>query len=207
MDNQKLHNAKLLGGIGSILMLLMPIPAAGWLIALVGFILVLVAIKYLGDELKDHNIFTNYLYAFIIILIGVVIFAVIMIFTVFTTIGPNMTAFQNITSPQQFYNLLQTKGVVQFFVSLAAALLVLWILLIVSAIFLRKSFNKIASDTHTHLFHTSGLLYLIGAATVILLVGFVIIFVAFIIQIIAFFSLPETLSATPMPMPPGTPPQ
>jgi len=210
MDS-KLNNAKLMGGIGSILMLLMLVPTVGWIIAFVGFILVLVAVKYLADEIKDHNIFTNYLLSFIIVIIGVFLFAIIAVFSFFSTIaGTNWSAFQNLTSPQQVFTQLQTSGLLTFLGTLLVALAVLWVVLIVSAIFLRKSFNKIASDTKTHMFHTAGLLYLIGAATVILFgVGLIIIFVAFILQIIAFFSLPESLptAAMPPPMQPGMPPQ
>jgi uncharacterized membrane protein len=106
--------------------------------------------------------------------------------------------------------MMQTKGIMPFFTSIIAGLLVLWITLIIAAYFLRKSYNKIASGTHTSMFHTAGLLYLIGAVTAIVLVGFIIIFVAFILQIIAFFSMPETLSAptiAPPPVQPEMPPQ
>jgi uncharacterized membrane protein len=204
MEYQKLRNAKLLGGIGSILMLLLPVPAAGWVIALVGFILVLVAVKYLADEINDHNVFTNYLMSFIIVIIGVALFAIIVVFSFFSTIaGTNWMAFQNVTNPQQVYQMFQQTGLLTFLGTLLAGLAVLWIVLIVSALFLRKSFNKIAEATKTHLFHTTGLLYLIGAALIIVFgIGIIIIFIAYIIQIIAFFTLPDTMPGTTPVAPP-----
>ncbi len=48
------------------------------------------------------------------------------------------------------------------------------------------------------LFGTAALLYLIGAALTIILVGFLLIFVAQILFIVAFFSLPDQLPAQPM---------
>jgi len=45
----EIKDAKLMGGIGSILALLSFIPKAGWIISLVGFILVIVAIKKITD--------------------------------------------------------------------------------------------------------------------------------------------------------------
>jgi len=196
MENQKLHNAKLLGGIGSILMLLLPVPAAGGLIALVGLILVLVAVKYIADEIKDHGVFNNFLLTFIIVIVGAVVAVFIIVISFFSFgAGINWTNFQNITSVQQFTSMMQTKGILEFFTSIIAGLLVIWIAFILAAYFLRKSYNKIASSTHTSMFHTAGLLYLIGALTTIILIGFVFIFVAFVLQIIAFFSLPENLSA------------
>jgi uncharacterized membrane protein len=50
------------------------------------------------------------------------------------------------------------------------------------------------------MFQTTGLLYLIGAALTIILVGFLILLIAEILQIVAFFSIPEQL-------PPSMPPQ
>jgi uncharacterized membrane protein len=207
MDSPKLHSAKLMGGIGSILMLLAFIPVAGFIIGLVGLILVLVAVKYLGDELRDHDVFTNYLLSFIMVIVAVVAFVVVLIFTVFTAAGFNLT---NIQDPTFWSNrFMNTSNILSFVGSLILSFLILWIIMIISAFFLNKSFNRIASGTGTHLFHTAGLLYLIGAATIIIFVGVIIIFVAFIIQIIAFFSLPDTLpSATPVtaaPMPPPPP--
>jgi len=207
----KVGQAKILGGIGSILMLLLPVPRAGWIITFVGLILVLVAVKYIAEEIKDHSIFNNFLLAFITVIVGVVVAIFVIIISYFSFgVGIDWTEFQNVTSMPQFYQMMQTKGVMSFFTSIIAGLLVLWITLIIASYFLRKSYNKIASETHTSMFHTAGLLYLIGAVTAIVLVGFVIIFVAFILQIIAFFSMPETLSdptATPPPMQPGLPPQ
>ena len=57
-------------------------------------------------------------------------------------------------------------------------------------------------------FHTTGLLYLIGAALTIIFVGLVIVFIAEILQIVAFFSIPEQMPMGPQPMPGqmGTPP-
>jgi len=56
-----LHDAKILGGIGSILMLFIPI---------VGQILVLIAAKYISDTTNDKSIFNNVLYAMIFSIIG-----------------------------------------------------------------------------------------------------------------------------------------
>jgi len=68
------------------------------------------------------------------------------------------------------------------------------------------------------MFRTTGLLFLIGAATLIVLVGFVILFIAAILQIVAFFSIPEQLPSQsppqqvwgpptpPAPMPPSLTP-
>ena len=82
---------------------------------------------------------------------------------------------------------------VKLIFSLIAALLIFWILYLISAIFVKNSYYSIAHHTGVDLFHTTGLLYLIGAATLIIFIGAIIIFIAKILEIIAFFSLPEEL--------------
>jgi len=76
--------------------------------------------------------------------------------------------------------------------SALAGLSVVWLTLIGSSIFIRRSYGSIASKLHAGMFGTAGLLFLIGAATTILLVGFVILFVAQILLAVAFFSLKDS---------------
>ncbi|VVB87826.1 Uncharacterised protein [uncultured archaeon] len=56
-----LAQAKTLGEIGSILVLLAIIPFAGRAIGLVGLVLILVSVKYISDALADRSIFNNML--------------------------------------------------------------------------------------------------------------------------------------------------
>ena len=72
--------------------------------------------------------------------------------------------------------------------------MVAWILLILGTLYLRKSYNSIAEYTKVDLFKTTGLVYFIGAITLIVIIGIFIIIVAKILEIVAFFSLPENLS-------------
>lgn len=188
-----LGNAKILGGIGALLILLGIIPYAGALIGLIGFILVFVAVKYISDETKDKTIFNNFLFFFIITIVGIVLAAGISIIT-FIDVG-GIEYFidlqtQTLTDPMVIFEELQG-----FLTGVIIALLILWVSLIVSVIFLRKSFDSIAEYTNVKWFGTSGLLFLVGAATVIIAIGFIIILVALILMIIAFFSLPDNLPA------------
>jgi uncharacterized membrane protein len=78
------------------------------------------------------------------------------------------------------------------------------ILFIIGAVYQKKAYESIAKHTGIQMFATAGLLYLIGAATAIILVGLVISFVADILAIVAFFSLPDELAAKPPEAAPGT---
>jgi uncharacterized membrane protein len=190
-----LSNAKLLGGIGALLSLI------GWLLStsfgsivgIIGLIMVFIAIKNISDETKDKSIFDNYLYFFICSLIAIVAIAVIMVYSVFTTI--------DVFNPDQIQEMVE--GITDFasfwevFGNLVtgciAALLIGWVLLIIGTLFLRRSFNSIAEHTKVDLFRTTGFVYFIGAITMIILIGFLIIIIAKIMEIIAFFSIPDNL--------------
>lgn len=74
-------------------------------------------------------------------------------------------------------------------------LIVGWIVMIVATLYLRKSYDRIAEYTKVDMFKTTGLLYFIGAITLIVLIGFLILFIAKILEIVAFFTLPDTLPA------------
>src|SRR6266852_4131741 len=89
-----------------------------------------------------------------------------------------------------------------------------WVFTIISAIFLKRSYEKIAQRLNVSAFATTGLLYLIGAALTIVLVGFLILLIALIFQVIAYFSIQDRPPAPgwvqPAPQtfaPPGMPQQ
>jgi len=174
----RLGDARTLGGVGSILLL---IPAVN----IVGYILILIAGKYVSDELGDRSIFDNMLYAVIAGIVGVAAAA----FIFFTG---------------------AMFGVFSFAASAIAAVIVglgiTWAGLIVSSIFLRRAYDTIATKLNVGTFRTAGLLYFIGAILTIVLVGFLILFVAAIVQIVAFFAIQDVAQGMqPQPMTAQTP--
>ncbi len=184
-----LSSAKMFGGIGAILLLAgVFVPIIGFVVTIVGLVLVYLAVKHISDETKDTSISKNYLWYLIFSIIAVIsLFAIIPI-----VIGGLGTSILSMTDYSKFSDLNALSGMI---VACAAALIVAYIFYIISAIYLRKSYNSIAEKTNVNLFKTTGLLYLIGAVTVIILIGIVIILIARILEIVSFFSLPETLSA------------
>lgn len=191
-----LSNAKIFGGIGALLMLLGIIPQTFGILGLIGFIMVFIAVKMIADESKDKDIFNNYLYSFILVIVAVVVAGAILLMT-FTSVGGiefftdlQDLAMSNPTDPMAIFDTLAPV-----LTGAIAALVVGWIILIVSVIYLRKSFNKIAEVTDVKWFATTALLYLIGAFTLIIFIGFLILIVAAVLEIVAFFSLPDKLPA------------
>ncbi len=173
-----LDQARTLGGIGSILMLLTVVPLAGAILGIIGFILVLIALKYISEIVGDESIFKNYLIAMIVGIVGLII-------TVFMGFGSIMTSFQLMggagPGPGSVFHMLPL---------VIGVLAVAWIISIISAFFIRKSFNAVASALNVGMFSTAALLYLIGAFLVIVFIGAIVIFIAEILQIVAFFQIP-----------------
>lgn len=185
-------NAKLLGGIGAILSLVggFFFANAGAAIGIVGLILIFIAIKYIADETKDKSIFNNYLYYFLTSVIATVVTIAIVAYSVLTTIDIyNIEELgQNITDFSSFWT---TFG--DAITGCILALIIGWILLIIGTIFLKRSYYSIAEKTKVDMFKTTGLVYFIGAITLIIGIGFLILLIARIMEIIAFFSLPDNL--------------
>ncbi len=193
----KLGQAKILGGIGALLSLLVFVPTVGAIIGLVGLILVFIAVKYISEETKDHAIFHNYLMNFIfdIIAIGAVIGIMIASFGLAGGMSwVNAIQGQNFNDFNSFWASFST-----IFLGCALALVVAWVMLIIGALYLRKSYNSIAEHTKVDLFKTTGLVNFIGAATLIIIIGAFIIIIARILEIVSYFSLPENLPQAPMP--------
>jgi len=203
----QLSQAKTLGGIGSILMILSFVPAVGWLLAIAGAVMVLVAIKYISEIVQDNSIFNNMLLAIVLGIVGLVIGVVVILGTVLATFGLGAisgwfsSGVPGFTTPPT----VPTGGFISLIVGAIAGLAIIWVLLLVSAIFMRRSYSTISQKLGVGMFGTTGLLYLIGAALTIVVVGVIVLFVALILNIVAFFSIPDQLNTQPAPQQPTQP--
>lgn len=189
---------KALGAVGSIFVLLTAVPSVGWLLGVVGFIFLLVAIRDIANQVQDRSIFNNTLLSVILAISGIVVGTVVIVGSFFSFVGLHNLAGPNYFGPNFNPSTVPVGDWVGFAAAVIAGLAIVWILLIVSAVYLRRSFDSIASRLNVKLFGTAGLLYLVGAATVIVGVGFLLILVAQILLVVAFFSIDErTLQAVP----------
>jgi len=191
-----LSQAKAMGGVGSILVLLSFVPSVGFVLGIVGLVLVLIAVKQISDAVKDREIFNNVLMAVIlqVVGIGILAFAVLVGLLSLFAMAPSLFAMTPFGSPFNGFGGpgLIYGGEVFFFGILIVGLIAMWIVLIIAARFLRKGYERIAVTTKTEMFRTVGRWYFYGALLVIVFVGFIIILIAEILQIVAFFSLPES---------------
>src|SRR5207247_5990469 len=83
-----LGQAKSLGGVGSILVLIAGfIPSAGFVVAIIGFILILIAVKYVSNAFTDRTIFNNMIIAVILAILGFVAFFVAVLGAIYSFVG------------------------------------------------------------------------------------------------------------------------
>ena len=209
-----LESSKTLGGVGSLLMVISPLTgyvggSFGGILGLVGLILVLISVKGLADHYNDSSIFNNTLYGVIFTIIGgvasvaaVVVGGVGLLSALdldISTIGTDPSAISAI----DWEGALNLDILMDFVVIIIVALVILFALLVVSAIFYRKSLNTLSEKTGVGLFGTTGMLILIGAVLTIIAVGALILWVALILLTVAFFSIkPEPTTVAPPPAPP-----
>ena len=186
MDDLK--DARIYGGIGAILSTFgIFIPYTGLLILIAGLVLEILAIDKISRSLNDKEIFKNYLISTVVEIVGVVsatFFGIILL--VFLVVRAT-------TVPT--HNMLR-YGFLAFLGMLFVVLLFLWTTSIISAIFLKRSFDSIANKLNISMFSTVALLYLIGAATSILFVGLLVTFIASVLKVVAYFNIPEAVTQT-----------
>jgi len=181
-----LNEVKTLGGVGSVLTLLAIVPTAGVVLAIIGLILVLIALKYASDILGDPKIFNNMLYAVVLGIIGLVVGAVVVVAVVFQAMGLGyLSSSFAYTAPST----VAAGDIMGMLGTILIGLVAVWVLFLVSSIFLRRSYGELGRRLNVHLFGTAALLYFIGAILTIILIGFLLIFVAEILFIVAFFSI------------------
>jgi len=202
-----LNDVKTFGGIGSILTLLGIVPSAGGILAIIGLVMILVAVKYASDILGDPKIFNNMLYAVILGIIGLMIGIVTVVAAVLKAIGLGSVSGSFYVPALTGVTVTASTGVTVGQVTSIVAVILLglvavWVCFLISSIFLRRSYTELGKRLNVGLFDTGALLYLIGAALTIILVGFILIFIAEVLFVIAFFSIdtqaaPQAQSARP----------
>ena len=195
-----LGQAKTYGGVGSILALLLPVPSIGWLLCIAGLVLVLFAVKYISEIVKDSSIFNDMIISIVVTIVGVVVGFFVLVASFFRFMGLNNLNFADFGSDFN-PSTIPTGDWVGLIMWALLGIAVVWVLLTVSGVFLRRGYSKIAKTLNIGKFGTAGLLFLVGAATTILVVGFIIIPIAFILMAVAFLSINENAQVSLQPNP------
>ena len=207
-----LETSKNLGGIGAILMLIGVIPVLSflWVVAFAGLVLVMIALKGFADYYNEGGIFNNALYGVVAAIVGGVV-AIVLILTslvgFLSALGINVQSWTSWTTtvPNINYQNINLNAIMPYVLVILASLLVLFIGVVIMAIFVRKSLGLMSSKTGKGLFGTTGLIMLIGAVLTIIGIGVLLIWIALIPLAAAFFSIqpqqtkPAAPASNPMP--------
>ncbi len=164
-------------GIGALLLVLSGVPGIGIPAALAGYILILFAIKNISKILEDKSIFNNMLIVSITGIAGVISMAIsflILLMRLETDVNERLVVLLSMMLP------------------VVIGLLLFWILFIISAIYMRKSYNSMGKRLNVNMFITSKI-NLIGSISSIILIGFLLFFIAQVLQIVTFFSIPDEI--------------
>jgi len=177
--------AKTLGMVGAILILVGLLAGGltgfGFVLILVGIILIYMATSKLSSILRDDRIKSYYLRCFILGVIAVVVLIVGFV----AVLGAALIGM----------GMLSPETIFAAFGALIVVVIVVWILAIIGTLNLRKSYDLIKKYTGVDMFGTAGFLYFLGAILIIIGVGALIILIASILDIVAWASLPEYVEA------------
>lgn len=175
MSGFSLDEAKILGGLGSILTLLGLAPLIGTVAVVVGWVLVLAAIGLISVVAENRSILYNGIVGAGLQMVG----AVGLYFVGRSILG--------------YFSGISSSNPLGFYGSVFSWLMLLWVIVIVSSIFLYMSLKTIASRLNVGLFATAAIIYVVGEGTTIILIGFVIALIAQILFAAAFFTMPGKL--------------
>jgi len=208
-----LESSKNLGGIGALLIVIGVLPIVGaysGILALIGFILVLIALNGLANYYNERGIFNNALYGILAAIVGVVVSVGILVTAGLGFLRAVGIDLATLSDPAAFSRIdwariVTLENVLPYIAVAALGLVVLFVFFVLSAFFIRRSLNLTAAKTGVGLFSTAGLLLLIGAILTIIVIGLLLMFIAVILLIVAFFQIRTQPAAAPPP--PPTPPQ
>jgi len=180
MMNESFEHSKTLAGVGAILLLLGFVPYAGWVLAMVGVVLLVIGMKELSKYYQDQNVYQNTLTG--------VKFYVVAVVAAAAAIVAVMIGVASATD-FTFKNFVPTVGFGVGVAALLAGLVVAFVFYILAASHLKRALDSLAQKSGESSFATAGTLLWIGSILTIVLVGLVLIFVAWIFATLGFFSM------------------
>ncbi len=180
--NVNFEYAKTLAGEGSILLLLSLVPYAGWILGIIGVVLLLRGMKELSYYYQDEQIYQNALTGvkyYIVAIVAAAVAIAAMVIGIASATGFNFTTG----------TFVPTTG---FGIGLAAflgGLLIAFIFYVLATNQLRRTFKTLAQKSGEFSFTTAANLLWWGAILTIIVVGLLLIFVAWIFATIGFFTM------------------
>lgn len=193
------ESAKSQAGVGALLLLLSIVPYAGWVLGIVGIVLLVKSMKefsnYYGDQSIYQNAWTGIKY-YIVALVAVTVAVTAGVIGIATATAFNFTVFTF------------TTGFAVGIAAIIAGLIVAFVFYVLAASHLRTTFNTLAQKSGDQSLVTAGTLLWIGSILTIIGVGLILIFISWIFATIGFFGMRNPQFQQYQPQPYGyTPPQ
>jgi uncharacterized membrane protein len=179
--NVNFEYSKTLAGEGAILLLLSLIPYVGWVLGIVGIVLLVKAMKEFSYYYQDEEIYRNTLKGVKYYIVAIIAAAVAI---VGITIGAASATGFTFASDFVF-----TAGFGAGLIAFFAGLVIAFVFYVLAALHLRKTFNTLAEKSGEQSFATAGTMLWVGSILTIILVGLLLIFIAWIFATIGFFSM------------------
>jgi uncharacterized membrane protein len=178
--NVNFQYSKTLAGEGAILLLLGLVPTVGWVLGIVGIVLLLKATKELSYYYQDESIYQNTLTGLKYYIVALIAAAV--------AIGVGVVSFAT-TGLFSGAAPSLALGFVGGVAAILVGLIIAFVFYLLAAIHLRKVFETLSQKTGESSFTTAGTLLLVGAALTIIGIGLILILIAWIFATIGFFSM------------------
>jgi uncharacterized membrane protein len=183
MNGKEIYNAKILGGIGSLLMVVPMIVGYAMLLSTIGIIMLFISLWKFGEIFQDKQIFNNFLKGFLIGFIGLVI-------------GIFIGGFGILGSAMHYFSPHFSWHPFPLSLSIGLGMLIFYVLNILHFYFYKKSFELLGMYANHKLFSLAGLIMFVSSFLVILFgIGFLGISLGWILITVAFFTLKEELLA------------
>ena len=206
-----LETSKNLGGVGAILMFIGVLPYVGLfgILSLVGLILIMVAMYGLANYYRESGIFNNALYGVITAIVGVIVGVAVVFLALFDffaelgfTIGiGNLSDWVAELSQIDWMN-VGFNIIGSFLVYVLLALVVLFVTVVITAVFLRRSLGLLSAKSGVGMFGTTGIIILVGAVLTIIVIGVLLLWIALLLLAVAFFSIKPHEAQPPPPWAP-----
>ena len=164
-------NVKILGGLGSLFLVLSFIPYLGAVLGIAGLVLLIIAVKQFAEKTGRSEIFSAFLRGILVSIIGGVIGGVIVL------AGLGSTAAGN-------------SGVLSWLMAGIGGTIV-YVSSVYGNYYIKKAYEEMALLTGNTLFVWAGKLLFWGAVLVVVLVGSIVMWVGWILSAVAFFTTEE----------------
>jgi uncharacterized membrane protein len=169
--NVNFEYAKTLAGEGSILLLLSLVPYAGWVLGIIGVVLLLRGMKELSNYYQDEKIYQDSLTGVKFYIVAIVA-AAVAIGAMVIGVG-SATGFKFTTE-----TFVLTAGFGVGLIAFLGGLVIAFIFYVLATTHLRRTFNTLTQKSGEGSFTTAANLFWWGAKLSIIVIGLLLIFIA-----------------------------